>query len=67
MNPSKPSGNEEMTSIQNNEDEDIYPEGECQMQAWDDSYDDHFGKVRIKPYLQCNVCGRTESIPAPEY
>ncbi len=33
----------------------------------DDSYDDHFGTVRIPKYLRCNCCGETADMPGPEY
>lgn len=46
----------------NDEDEDCCPNGECEMHAYDDSYDDEFGTVRIAPYLECNVCGRKEAM-----
>lgn len=46
----------------NSESDDCCPDGECEMHVCDDSYDDHFGTVRIAPYLQCNVCNRTEAL-----
>ena len=54
--------NQTTPQAQATEDDDCCPDG-CDMRVCDDSYDDHFGTVRIPPYFQCNVCNRTESMP----
>jgi hypothetical protein len=41
-------------------------EAEGSFSACDDSYDDAFGTVRIAPYLICNVCNKSHSMPERE-
>lgn len=47
--------------------DDFCDPGHCDMRVVDDSYDDCFGTCRVPKYLECNVCGRTEDMPAAEY
>lgn len=43
------------------------PECDHDWRVADDSYDDHFGTVRIPKYRECNLCGETADMPDPEY
>jgi len=58
--------NQTTTQAQDTDDDDCCPAGECDMRVCDDSFDHAFGVRRVPLYLECNTCGRTESMPERE-
>ena len=41
------------------------PDGRHDFRVTDDSFANAFGTERVRPYLECNTCGETASIPFP--
>lgn len=56
-----------MNDLTSNDDTDESCPGDCDMRPCDDSFDHAFGVHRVPLYLECNVCGRKESMPEREF
>ena len=56
-----------MNDLTSNDDADESCPGDCDMRVCDDSFDHEFGVHRVPLYLECNVCGRKESMPEREF
>lgn len=70
LHPSKPNGDAVMSNNKMSGADSLdehCPDGECDMRSEDISFAHQFGTFRITPFLQCNICLRTEPMPEPEY